>query len=60
MKSDSRDIYNATNKWRNNAEFSINQLIQLGILKWFLKDHVRLRTGIMTAENAALFKMFVF
>ncbi len=27
---------------------------QIRILEWFLKDHVALKTGVMTAENSAL------
>ncbi len=27
---------------------------QISILEWFLKDHVTLKTGVMTAKNVAL------
>ncbi len=27
---------------------------QIGILEWFKKDHVTLKTAVMTAENPAL------
>ncbi len=27
------------------------------ILKWFLKDHVTLKTGIMAAENTAVYSI---
>ncbi len=30
---------------------------QLSILEWFLKDHVTLKTGIMTADNSALISL---
>ncbi len=27
---------------------------QISILKWFMKDHVTLKTGVMAAENSDL------
>ncbi len=27
---------------------------QISVLEWFLKDHVKIKTGVMTPKNSAL------
>ncbi len=44
---------NLSTKQSEVAEFGITRLHQI-ILKQFLKDHVTLKTGLMTAKNSAL------